>query len=242
MLITLKHKQARLAKLAEMQAAEASKKGKPAVVLRQPARNQAKGKAKTDGDVIAAALAQDLDALKELTSVDDKIALKKQLLPKWQQVVDDYRASGAQHYFEPLVRYVIWLLDCEQIDAAMEYAEFAIAQQQHMPEGFKRDLPTYVAEEVHKWAERQFKGGHSAEPFYSQVIERIESRAWLVQQVIVVSKIYRLAGMFAERDGDMEKAQAAYLKCIEVNPEKHGVKGKLAAVQAKLGTSSEQNG
>lgn len=233
--ITVKHKQARLALLDKKLEAEAEKKGKlrPATVLRPASR--ARGKAKTDGDVIAVALAQDLDALKELKAVKDKVALKVQLLPKWLEVVKSYRESGAQHPFEPLVRTIIWLLDAEQIDVALENADFAIAQQQHMPDEFKRDLPTYVAEEIHNWAERQLKAGHSAEPYLSQLIERLESKAWLVTQVIVLSKIYKLAGMFAEVEGDLKKAEAAYLKCIDANPVGHGVKGKLAKVQAQLG-------
>lgn len=240
MLITIKHKQARLAKVAEKEAATNKKKGKPARVLRTPpARRQTSAvRDGNENDVILAALAQDLDALKGLTAIEDKLALKKELLPKWKEVVDRYRESGAQHPFEPLVRLVIWLIDLGQIDQALDYATFAIAQKQFMPDGFKRDLPTYVTEEIQKWAEDQYKAGASAEPFFSQVIERVESGAWPVPQIIVISKLYRLAGMFAEREGDLEKAEAAYKKCMEANPEKHGVKTRFTAVQAKLGKTS----
>lgn len=240
MLITQMHKQKCLAKVAERAAADNKNKLRPAVVLRKGKKPGAGAsrKQQTDGDVIAAALAQDLDALKQLESVDAKVELKKQLVPKWREVVDQYRESGAQHHFEPLVRLVIWLLDIGQVDAAMEYADFAIAQQQPMPDGFKRDLPAYTAEEVHNWAERQLKADASAEPFLTQLIERVESKAWPVTQVIVNSKIYRIAGMLAERDGDLKKAEGFYLKCVEVNPKGHGVKTKLGAVQARLAGSA----
>lgn len=186
--------------------------------------------------VIFAALQQDLKALSDITDVAKKVELKKSaLIPKWRPIVDDYIASGAQHKFEPLSRLVIWLLDTGAVDLAILYADKAIAQHQPQMPGFSKSLDEFVAEEIHNWAQDEFKKKASAEPYLSDVIARIESRQWSVTQVIILNKLYKLVGQYADDAGELEKAEAAYLKCVEVNPEKHGVKGLLKAVQTKMG-------
>lgn len=241
MFITVAHKQKCLAKEAAkklgsdaVQRSVISKAAMAASIAAQPSNVEPQQLAQKE--VVLAALKQDLDTLHALTDVRKKIALKKeQLLPKWQPLIDQYRESGAQYPFEPLMRFVIWLLDAEQIDKAIDYADFAIAQQQPMPDGFSRSLDAFTAETIHDWAQRQFKAGHSAEPYLAQVIARIQTRQWLVNEPIILNKLYKLVGEFAEKNNNLEGAEIAYLKCVEVNPEKHGVKTKLAAVQKKLG-------
>jgi hypothetical protein len=188
-------------------------------------------------EVLLAALNQDLAALHLLTDVKKKIALKQeQLIPKWLPFIEQYRASGAHHPFEPLVWFAIWLCDAEQIDQALVWADFAINQQQKMPERFKTEnIETFVAEQIHDWAQRQFKAGHSAEPFLTDVLTRIESNQWLVNQPIVLNKLYKLVAQYADKANELEKAEKYYLLCVEVNPKGHGVKGVLHAVQKKLG-------
>lgn len=187
-------------------------------------------------DVLLAALQNDLAALHEIKDVQQKIALKKeQLIPKWEPFVEQYMQSGAHHPFEPLVRLAIWLIDAEEIDKAIQLTDYAIKQLQKMPDGFKSDLDSFAAESIHDWALKQFKAGHSAEPFFSQVIERVESKQWIVTQPIVLNKLFKLVALVAEKENQPEKAEVYFLKCVEVNPKGHGIKGALHAVQKKLG-------
>lgn len=190
-------------------------------------------------EVLQAALQQDLAALHEITDVQKKIALKKEkLIPKWTQFIEQYRDSGAHHPFEPLVRYCIWLLDVEQVDLCIAFSDLAIQQQQKLPSNFTTSsFDTFIAEGLHDWAQRQFKAGHSAEPFLTQVLERVESKQWLVDHPIALNKIYKLVAQFATKNNELEKAEKFYLKCVEVNPKGHGVKGALHGVQKQLGKS-----
>lgn len=187
-------------------------------------------------EVLQMSLQQDLAALHEITDVQKKIALKKeQLIPKWMPYIDQYIQSGAHHPFEPLVRMAIWLMDAEEIDKAIQLTDYAIKQLQKMPDGFKSDLDTFATEGIHDWAYKTFKAGHSAEPFLTQVLERVEGKQWLVTQPIVLNKLFKLVALFAEKENQLEKAETYFLKCVEVNPKGHGVKGALHAVQKKLG-------
>ena len=190
-------------------------------------------------NVIEAALHQDLQTLKQHTDVAKRIDIKKtHLIPKWIPIMEQYRDSGQHAPFEALVWFVIWLLDADQIDKCIEWSDLAIAQQQKLPAHFtSSSLDTFIAEGIHDWAQRQFKNGHSAEPFLGQVLERVESRQWLVTEPIALNKIYKLVAQFADANNEPEKAEAFYLKCVAVNPDKHGVKGALTTLQKKMGKS-----
>lgn len=187
-------------------------------------------------DVLMAALQQDQAALHLLTDVKKKIALKKeQLIPKWQPIIEHYRESGAQHPFEPLVWFAIWLVDAGDFEQGISWADFAIMQHQKMPERFKSaNLESVITRQVHDWALDQFKAEHSAEPYLTQVVERIEANQWLVSESALLGMLFKLVAQYAEKENQNEKAESYFLKCIAANPEKHGVKGKLHAVQKKL--------
>ncbi|MFC6924286.1 phage terminase small subunit [Microbulbifer taiwanensis] len=187
-----------------------------------------------DRAVIETALEADLQLLSERSDVKEKIELKRRLLPKYLPHVKTYREAGEHYPNELLVYCVIWLLDVEDIEPALELADFAIEQQQHLPERFKRDLPTWVAETVHDWAERQYKANQSASPYFEQVLEAVESERWLVTNVIVRTKLYRLAALYAERNSELESAAQWLEKAQAVNPEKAGVKTWLNKLRAKL--------
>lgn len=232
MSLAKKHQAACKAKLAaetiEQQAVARNESGSAASINFVPAQN-------APLNVLLAALHQDLAALHDLTDVQKKIALKKEhLIPKWLPFVEQYIQSGAHHPFEPLVRLAIWLIDAEEIDKAIELTDFAIKQQQKMPDGFNRDLDSFAAESIHDWAFSQFKAGHGTEPYFSQVVERVESKQWLVDQPIILNKLYKLVAQVAEKENELEKAETYFLKCVDVNPKGHGVKGALHAVQKKL--------
>lgn len=187
-------------------------------------------------DVLMAALQQDQAALHLLTDVKKKIALKKeQLIPKWEPIIEHYHDSGAQHPFEPLVWFAIWCVDAGEFEQGIKWADFAIAQNQTLPERFKStNLESVITRQIHDWALEQFKAGHSAEPYITQVVERIEANQWLVSEPAFLGMLFKLVALYAEHEKQDEKAESYFLKCVAVNPEKHGVKGKLHAVQKKL--------
>jgi len=188
-------------------------------------------------DVLMAALQQDQAALHELADVKKKIALKKeQLIPKWAPIIQHYRESGAQHPFEPLVWFAIWLVDAGQFDQGILWADYAIAQHQKIPERFKSDnLESVITRQVHDWALEQFKAGHSAEPYLTDVVQRIEANQWLVSEPTLLGMLFKLVAMFAQKENQDEKAESYFLKCVAANPEKHGVKGVLTKLQTKMG-------
>jgi tetratricopeptide (TPR) repeat protein len=237
MFITTQHKENRLAK----HAAEQLKNVPAKKVKRVKAGGDSVGIAPlTPGvnhpqEVLQAALAQDLSALHLLTDVKKKIALKKeQLIPKWQPIIQEYHDSGAQHPFEPLVWFAIWCVDAGEFEQGIAWADHAISQNQKLPERFKStNLESVITRQIHDWALEQFKAEHSAEPYLTQVVERIESNQWLVSEPTLLGMLFKLVALYAEKEKQYEKSEAYFLKAVAVN-EKHGVKGHLHRVQKIL--------
>ncbi|MBL4761382.1 MAG: terminase [Gammaproteobacteria bacterium] len=178
-------------------------------------------------------LKANLDLLKG-RSIPEKIELKKALVPIYKGFIQDYIDNEENFKNEVLVTMIIWLLDVEDIECALQFAFVAIEQNQSMPERFKRDLVTYVVETVCTWAELQYEKELSSSPYFDEVLDMIVSGEWSVSQMIVDSKCYRIAGMISQREGEYQKAVEWYEMCMKVNPKGHGVKTKHAECVTKL--------
>ncbi|WP_299940139.1 phage terminase small subunit [uncultured Microbulbifer sp.] len=226
MSLALRHKKKCLSAVAEQQN-RASKEANLPATLSQKAKDS------HDRVVTDLELEHDLELLSERDNVVEKIALKRELLPKYLPRVRAYIESGAHYPNLLLVWCVIWLLDVEDIEQALELANFAIKQQQQNPARFKRDFPTYVAETLHDWAEREYKAQRSPHPYYSEVLEAVDSQRWPVSNIIVLGKLYKLAGIICDQQEDLAKAVHWYEKAMEVN-DKAGVKTRLEIARKKL--------
>lgn len=125
--------------------------------------------------LMTTALAEDLARLSDLNSMGDKQLLKRnELLPKYLDYVQRYRESGLNHPNQVLMQVLVWLFDTEQFEAGLDLALFAIEQGQSLPERFRRDVPTFVADMVIDWAEAEHKAKRSPEPYLSQLMPRVD--------------------------------------------------------------------
>ena len=186
-------------------------------------------------------LAQLTIHLKELKGKNqaDKIALKTNFIQEYLPFLDAYREAGIHYPNEVLARVVIWLADCETFAELFDWADYAVSINQEAPSGFKSDLPTSVARAVIDWCEAQYKEQHSAEPYFSQLLERIESNQWPMDNVIVPGRVYKLAGRLADDAKDYEQAVKHYTACMDINPKTNssgggGASSLLSAAEAKL--------
>ncbi|MDG9666736.1 phage terminase small subunit [Hahella sp. CR1] len=229
-LLTVQHKQRRLARQAASDALTAAEMARNASVMHSALSPRVRG----DYPVALAALTQCREQLAELDSIPDKVALKARVLPQFMDFLQAYRDSGQRYPNEVLVFCVIWLFDVGDIENALSWAGLAIEQQQCMPGHFKRDLPTYVLEEVHDWAERQFKGGDSASPYLDDAAAHLTSQAWPTANDIVAGKLYRQCGLNAEQNVDLNAALAYFEQAQAANPAA-GCKTRIAKLQARLG-------
>ncbi|RMQ48774.1 Phage small terminase subunit [Pseudomonas cichorii] len=165
--------------------------------------------------LLEAALDQDLLRLSDLKVTSAKQELKRsELLPKYLPYVQRYRESGLKLPNRVLVTVMIWLFDTVQFDAGHELAQFAMDQGQEMPERFKRDIPTFVADAVIEWAYAQYSAGRSPEPYLSDLLPRVDGEWALPEQI--PSKYHKLIGMRAMADEEWETALKHFERSTEL--------------------------
>ncbi|WP_085654354.1 MULTISPECIES: phage terminase small subunit [unclassified Pseudomonas] len=216
MSLALAHKRSILAQgtAAVIAAAAAPLAYSPAEALSSPAN------AKKHLLLMQASLDEDLKRLSDLKNLASKQTLKRtELLPKYQDFIQRYMDSGLVMQNPVLVQVMVWLFDTEQFEDGLELADFAIEQGQEMPERFKRNVQTFVADAVIEWAFREYNAQRSPEPYLSDLLPRVDGEWDLPEQI--PSKYHKLIGMRAMEAEQWETA----LKHLERSTELHAKAG-----------------
>jgi len=214
--LALAHKRRILAQgtAAVIAAAAAPLAYSPAEALSSPAN------AKKHLLLMQASLDEDLKRLSDLKNLASKQTLKRtELLPKYQDFIQRYMDSGLMMQNPVLVQVMVWLFDTEQFEDGLELADFAIEQGQEMPERFKRNVQTFVADAVIEWAFREYNAQRSPEPYLSDLLPRVDGEWDLPEQI--PSKYHKLIGMRAMEAEQWETA----LKHLERSTELHAKAG-----------------
>lgn len=182
--------------------------------------------------LMEAALSGDLERISEINSRELRQQLKRdELLPKYQEYVQRYRDSGLNYPNPVLMQVLVWLFDTAQFEAGLELADFAIDQGQQLPERFKRDVPTFVADELIEWAEAEHKAGRSPEPYVSNLLPRVDGEWELFERI--PARYHKLRGVLAMDQRDWAKAIAHFDRATELYPE-IGVKTRLEGAEKAL--------
>lgn len=164
-----------------------------------------------------AALDQDLQRLSDLKNLASKQSLKRdELLPKYQGYVQRYCESGLNFPNRVLMQVMVWLFDTEQFEDGLELADFAIEQGQVMPERFKRDIQTFVADAVIEWAFAEYNAERSPEPYLSNMLPLVDGEWELTEQI--PSKYHKLIGMRAMEAGELSTAIKHLERSTELYP------------------------
>lgn len=188
-----------------------------------------------------AALDQDLERLSAIKGLAGRQSLKRdELLPKYQEYVQRYCESGMNFPNRVLVQVMVWLFDTEQFEDGLELADFAMEQGQVMPERFKRDIQTFVADAVIEWAMVEYQANRSPEPYLSNLLPRVDGEWQLTEQI--PAKYHKLIGIRAMEANDweialqhFERATALYPK-VGVDTRMENCRKALKKQQAKPAT------
>ncbi len=197
--------------------------------------------------LMTTAMDADLERISAINSREARQALKRdELLPKYLDYVQRYRESGLNHPNPVLMQVLVWLFDTAQFEAGIELADFAIGQGQQLPERFKRDVQTFVADELIDWAEAEHKAGRSPEPYVSQLLPRVDGNwggfkqggeserpaPWQLFERIP-ARYHKLLGVLAMDRKDWAAAVEHLNRATELYPE-IGVKTRLEGAEKAL--------
>lgn len=104
---------------------------------------------------------QDKAFIKNLASIQDKIAYKAQILPRYQDWINSVIASGDISPNDSITpTLLIWQIDSGALNAAMPFAQFALDKNLDSSDDYQRNMATIIIEE---YAE-QIAQGTAIEP------------------------------------------------------------------------------
>ena len=173
-----------------------------------------------------AALDVDLARLSDLNNLASKQLLKRnELLPKYQEYVQRYCESGLNFPNRVAVQVMVWLFDTSQFEDALELADFLMEQGQQMPERFRRDIQTFVADVVYDWALAEHTAQRSPEPYLSDLLPRVDGEWQLTEQI--PSKYHKLIGIRAMEAKQWDVA----LKHLERSTELYAAAGNNTRIK-----------
>ncbi|MCS0326248.1 phage terminase small subunit [Vibrio diabolicus] len=188
---------------------------------------------------------EDRKYLRSFNAIADRIKHKREVLvPKYKPYVQAYLESGVAFENPIFTNMVVWLFDVKELDAAIEWCMKAIALDLPTPENFRRDWPTFCADEVLAWAETESERGHSIEPYFSQVFEKVD-KEWRLHEK-VHAKWYKFAGLYLIRNEEGQPQATAIgnlatlekaLALLQHAHEKHskvGVGTQIKKIEARI--------
>ncbi len=106
----------------------------------------------TQYDLMLAQLVTHQRQLSQIQSIERRITVKADLLPIYTAYVDGIIAGNAGSQNDVLMTVMMWRIDVGDLESAIEIADYAIEHDLAMPERFRRDTATLIAEETAEYA------------------------------------------------------------------------------------------
>lgn len=189
---------------------------------------------------LQAVMETDIARIKSVKKIPEKVALKEKLLSSYLPFVMDYTANEHDYPCSVAVQSMIWAFDVGNIELALNlglYLEKTGNQQ--MPEKFKRDLITFVCDEVYEWAKTQLENKQSASPYLDEIIAYVDDNEQDLHPLVISKNLVMLA-KHRDREENYVECVALCERAEQANPEGAGVKtlknkalAKVEAAKAK---------
>lgn len=139
-------------------------------VLAQLAAGQTETGSSTTGsqyELMLYQLAEDRRRLKQLQSIQSKIALKKQLLPAYEAWVDGVLHGGKGGQDDVLTTVLVWHIDTGEYERALHIARYVVQHGMTLPDQYQRDIPTMLLDE---FAGAYLQGKLADEPALAAIV------------------------------------------------------------------------
>ena len=162
------------------------------------------------------ALNVDLDRISAIDSRELRQQLKRdELLPKYLDYVQRYLDSKLIFPNPVMMQVLVWLFDTQQFTTGLQLADLAMLQEQELP--FKRNVQTFVADEVIEWAYAEYEVGRTPEPYVSDLLHLVDGEWQLFERI--PARYHKLLGIIAIDLEDWPIAIAHFERAIELYPE-----------------------
>jgi hypothetical protein len=194
---------------------------------------------------LQAAMATDVARIKTKPVIEDKQALKLDLLPNYLPFVQAYVADGHNYPNDVAVQVMVWLFDVNDIDNALKIGAYLVATNTNeLPAKFARNLLTFIADEVYEWANAQLKAEQTASPYLDDLVSFIDNEQVIEEwdlHPLVLSKNMAMLAKHKEREGKLAECVTLCDRAEAANPTGAGVKTMKDRVQKALEKTAENS-
>jgi hypothetical protein len=90
----------------------------------------------------------DMQRLKDIQSIDSRIALKAEMLPHYHGWIDGVLAVSNPIQNDMLMHLMVWNIDVGDYELALRIGEYAMLNGYVMPEPYKRSVASILAEQI----------------------------------------------------------------------------------------------
>ena len=108
-------------------------------------------------------LADATRALKQVQSVERKADVKRRVLPEFAPWVAGVLEAGRGGQDDVIMTAMVWLIDIGDFPGALEIAAYALQYKLTLPDQYKRDVATLVAEEIAEQSSAAIAAGKPAD-------------------------------------------------------------------------------
>ena len=174
--------------------------------------------------------------LKSVSSIADKVHIKKQALPAYQEWIDGITAAGTVQADDRVAATVIvWMIDCGLLDEAMPLADVLIHSGLESADEYSRSMPEIIIEQM---ADQIESGSEiSAESLKTLIEWATAKKEDGLHEInladVIRAKLLKAAGEKAEASDDNETALNLYRQAVGYN-DKAGVKKRIEALEKQL--------
>lgn len=174
--------------------------------------------------------------LKSVSSIADKVHIKKQALPAYQEWIDGITAAGTVQADDRVAATVIvWMIDCGLLDEAMPLADVLIHSGLESADEYSRSMPEIIVEQM---ADQIESGSEiSAESLKTLIEWATAKKEDGLHEInladVIRAKLLKAAGEKAEAADDNETALNLYRQAVGYN-DKAGVKKRIEALEKQL--------
>ena len=199
--------------------------------------DQATGEGVVYGNIYETMFAQ-LNAhkieLKAIKSIKTKAARKREFLDDYAAYVEGILAADEPVQDDVVMTIFIWALDAENIEFAMEIAEWALAHDIAPPPDFKRSVASILAEEMAELALSDIEIISEYSGYLEHVSEMVAEKDMADP---VRAKLLKALG-YAKREDAPEDALAFLKEAIALHP-KIGVKRDIETLERQFKKSAD---
>lgn len=182
-------------------------------------------------ELMLAKLAEDRRRLKDLQSIERKAEVKRELLPEYRPWIQGVLEGGSGQQDDVLMTVLVWNIDVGDLPAALEIGRYAIDHKLVMPDQYKRDVPTVLAEE---FADQSLKLIAAEKPADLEALIAVaELTAESDMPDEVRAKLYKAIGYAQRMNDDPVAAKESLTKALSMH-DKIGVKKDIERLETAI--------